>query len=213
MGQPEEPREDEQPEVVEPETPETVDAPADADAKPDVVDAEVVEAAEVVELPTPLEVAEKKRAEAEARLRTVSKAYTDLQNEMAAFRDRMETRSNMAAERQAFSTVSAFLEPVENLKRSMASPGDDVASLVNGLGMVHRQFLDALTKLGLEEVPGEGAKFDPNLHEALAVTPVADPEQDGKVLMVHQGGYSVKGKVLRAAQVVIGKLEEPTAEA
>jgi molecular chaperone GrpE len=68
-------------------------------------------------------------------------------------------------------------------------------------------------RLGLEEVPGEGADFDPNLHEALAVTPVAEQEQDGKVLMVHTAGYAVKGKVLQAAQVVIGKYQEAAGEA
>ena len=79
--------------------------------------------------------------------------------------------------------------------------------------MVLHQFEEALKKLGMEEVPGVGTPFNPNLHEALALSPVTDPEQDGKVLMVHADGYTVNGKVLQAAQVVVGKYQEPAGEA
>ena len=42
---------------------------------------------------------------------------------------------------------------------------------------------------------------------------MADASQDGKVLMVHADGYTVNGKVLQAAQVVVGKYQEPAGEA
>ncbi len=150
------------------------------------------------------------REEAQARLRTVSKAYSDLQHEMKAFRERMEARSKLDSELQAFQLAKTFFDPVMNLKRSLQS-GAEGEALVEGLRMVHHQFMVALEKLGLEEVPGEGAPFDPNVHEALAIAPVTDPAQDNKVLVVHTTGYSVKGKVLQAAQVVIGKLQEEAA--
>ncbi|HHO54709.1 MAG TPA: nucleotide exchange factor GrpE [Deltaproteobacteria bacterium] len=174
------------------------------------------EEAEIVELLTP-EQARIRELEAElaelqeqsqassARLRTVSKAYTDLQAEMKSYRERLESRAKLDRELASFSMAKAFFDPVMNLKRSMqtAPEGDD--PFVDGLKMVHHQFMEALNKLGLEEVPGEGSVFDPNVHEALAVTPVDDPAQDGRVLTVYTAGYSVKGKVLQAAQVVIGK--------
>ena len=150
------------------------------------------------------------REEAQARLRTVSKAYTDLQHEMKAFRERLEARTKLDSELQAFQLAKTFFDPVMNLKRSLqAGAAED--PFVQGLEMVHHQFMAALEKLGLEEVPGEGAEFDPNVHEALAITPVSDPELDNKVLVVHTTGYSVKGKVLQAAQVVIGKLQQEEA--
>lgn len=177
-----------------------------ASEAPDVVEAEVVE-------PEPEPSAEDKlRSQLEAtqaRLRAVSKAYTDLQGEMAAFRERTEHLGKMKAERASFDAVAAFFEPVQNLRRSMDAGSEDLDSLRQGVQMVLHQFTEALRKLGLEEVPAEGADFNPNMHEALAVTPVTDPAQDGKVLMVHQGGYAVNGKVLQAAQVVIGKYEAP----
>ncbi|MCB9685695.1 MAG: nucleotide exchange factor GrpE [Alphaproteobacteria bacterium] len=203
-----------------PETAEAATSEAAAEApQPEVVAEEVVEPtapAEDPELVAAREDAAKARADLEAaqgRLRAVSKAYTDLQSEMSAFKQRMEARARQDSELQAFDQVRAFFDPVMNLKRSLAATGEDVHALVDGLKIVHHQFMDALTRLGLEEVPGEGAVFDPQVHEALAVSPVADQEQDGKVLIVHTTGYTVKGKVLQAAQVVIGKYTETAGEA
>ncbi len=169
--------------------------------------------AEVIELVDPQAALKDELGQAQARLRTVSKAYTDLQSEMKSFRERMTARSKGQSELQMFQMARTFFDPVMNLRRSLNQPGDDLAVLLDGLRMVQKQFMDAMTQLGLEEIPGEGAVFDPNLHEALAVTPVSDSDQDGKVLMVHTVGYRVNGKVLQAAQVVIGKHEETVGEA
>jgi len=163
--------------------------------------------------PDPLAELQGKYDETQARLRTVSKAYRELQAEMKAFRERMEARSKVESEQRAFDQARRFFDPVMNLKRSLAQPGDDMAALLSGLQMVQRQFMDAMEKLGLEEVPGEGSDFDPKVHEALAVTPVTDADQDNKVLMVHTAGFTVKGKVLQAAQVVIGKHQADAGEA
>ena len=66
-----------------------------------------------------------------------------------------------------------------------------------------------LDDLGLSEVPGEGAVFNPAYHEALAMSPVPDADLDGRVIMVHNAGYMVNGKVLQAAQVIVGQYTAP----
>lgn len=185
---------------------------------------EEVEATEAAEEPAAAEVdpAQEEIArlgatlsDTQARLRAVSKAYTDLQGEMHAFRERMEARARGQQEQRAFQVVKAFFDPVQNLRRSL-SAGGDVESLHEGLRMVQKQFDQAFENLGLEETPGVGAPFDPNYHEALAAMPVGDASQDGRVLMVHITGYMVNGKALQAGQVVVGKYtppEPPPAEA
>jgi len=178
----------------------------------DAVEPEGSEAADVTELPQTPEVAvvpADPLAEAQARLRTVSKAYKDLQEEMNSFRVRMDARAKVKAERQAFDTVRAFFEPVQNLARSLEGSSDDVAALMEGLQLVHHQFDEALKGLGLEPIPGVGSPFDPMLHEALALQPVEDAAEDGVVLLVHAPGFMVRGKLLQAAQVVVGKFQEP----
>jgi molecular chaperone GrpE len=168
---------------------------------------------ELVALRTSIETAKRDVEQAQTRLRTVSKAYTDLQHEMKAFKERMEARAKLDTELQAYEQVRRFFDPVMNLKRSIANPGEDIGKLLEGLRMVNSQFMEALAKLGLEEIPGEGASFDPNIHEALAITPVDDPAKDGKVLVVHTAGYAVRGRVLQPAQVVIGKYQDAAGEA
>jgi molecular chaperone GrpE len=168
---------------------------------------------ELVALREAAAAAKREFEQSQARLRAVSKAYTELQAEMKSFKERMEQRAKQDSELLAYDQVRAFFDPVMNLKRSLATSSNDLPSLLQGLQMVQTQFMDALGKLGLAEVQGVGSNFDPSVHEALAVQPVSDKEQDGKVLAVHTTGYTVNGRVLQAAQVVIGKYTEVSGEA
>ncbi|MCO4743280.1 MAG: nucleotide exchange factor GrpE [Proteobacteria bacterium] len=207
------------------ETPEVVEETVESGPESTTGDTEAVEA-EVIELVPELTADElarqeaeralqaerTRREEAEGRLRAVSKAYTDLQAEMEEFKKRMEARSRLQVQSKAAETMRAFFEPIQNLGRA-AEAGGDAETLTQGLQMVSKQFHETMTKLGLAEVPGVGAPFNPELHEALALAPVTDAAQDGLILMVHRTGYALGSQVIQPAQVVIGKHEAPTAEA
>lgn len=183
----------------EPETPEDATAP-------EVMEPELVEAPQDLR-DVELAALSKRLADTEARLRAVSKAYTDQKNEMASFRDRVEAQERLRLQRREFEVAQNFLDPVQNLKRSVEAGIVEPGSFLDGIRMIHGQFSEAMAKLGLEPVPGVGAPFDPTMHEALAVAPVASEAQDGVVLIVHVEGFMVRGKVLQAAKVVIGKFE------
>ena len=79
--------------------------------------------------------------------------------------------------------------------------------------MVYHQFLDSLKRLGLEEVPGVGSRFDPSVHEAIATAPVTDPGADNSVVNVFSAGYRIGSRLIRPARVVIGSYSAPVAEA
>lgn len=149
-----------------------------------------------------------------ARLRTVSRAFQDQREEMAAFRTRTEERQKVEASHRAVEVVRTFFDPVMNLKRSLDAEGD-LDSLREGVQMVHRQFMDALERLGLERAPAEGARFDPAIHEAIGVVPVDDPSLDGVVIAAHTEGWVVQHRAVEAAKVTVGKHipVEPTPEA
>lgn len=148
---------------------------------------------------------EQQLQDAMGRLRAVSKAFTEQKDEMTAFRERTEAASRLARERREFEVVKAFFDPVQNLKRSIDAGVTDAEAFLSGIRMILHQFSDGLQRLGLEPIPGVGAPFDPKLHEALAVMPVPEAAQDGRVMFVHVDGYMVGGKPIQAAQVVIGK--------
>ncbi|MEE2749993.1 MAG: nucleotide exchange factor GrpE [Myxococcota bacterium] len=151
----------------------------------------------------------------EARLKTVSAAYVRLQKEMTEMKERVERQRAVEKGLMKGDVVRSLFEPLQNLRRSVgAFGGADVdPHLVNGLDMVVREFMSAFEGLGLEEVPGVGSRFDPELHEALTVMPVADPELDGKIVEVFSAGYRIGKSLLAPAKVVIGKFEEPVGDA
>lgn len=151
----------------------------------------------------------------EARLRTVSAAYRNQQDEIKNIRDRLERQAVVDSERRRGEVVATLFEPAQNLRRSIKAVRDAHVSedLVAGLDMTMHQFMEAFHKLGLEEVPGKGAKFDPNLHEAIHAAPVDDPALDGVVLDVFSAGYRIGNRLILPARVIIGQKQEPAGEA
>ena len=191
------------------------DTPADASGLHLVDDPDA--GAETVELspPTREEELETQLSELQARLRAVSAAYQQQQEEMDAARARLERQAALKEEMRRGEVVVALFDPVQNLKRSVdaASKGASMDDTLKGLALVQAQFMVAFQKLGLEEVPGEGARFDPNLHEALTTIPVTDPAMDDVVVEVFSAGFRIGSRLIAPARVVVGRLVEAAPEA
>jgi molecular chaperone GrpE len=98
-----------------------------------------------------------------------------------------------------------LLEVVDNLERALNHmPKSDDAShktLEQGLRMVLGQFKAALDKQGIQRISTETRDFDPNLHEAVAHENSEHPE--GKIAREESSGYTLHGRLLRPARVVI----------
>lgn len=96
-----------------------------------------------------------------------------------------------------------LLEVADNFDRAMAHAGTaDKESLLSGFAMIRDGLHKLLGKYEVKEMPGEGEKFDPNIHEALTVCPAPEKE-DGTILAVEQQGYYFKDHVLRPSKVVV----------
>jgi len=144
--------------------------------------------------------------ELQARLRAVSAAYRQLQEDVEATKERLNRQAEFQRELQRGETVAKMFDPVDNLTRSIDSVND--SDTKEGLKMVAHQFMTALSELGLEVLSPDGAPFDPNEHEALSVVPVTDPTQSDVVIEVFSAGYRVGSRLLKPARVVIGRFEE-----
>ncbi len=153
--------------------------------------------------------------ELQGRLRAVSAAYQKQQSEVAATRDRLKRQAAVQEELRRGEVVSGLFEPVENLRRSLeaAKKGASNDDTIQGLELVLKAFMDSFGKLGLEEVPGKGAAFDPNIHEALTTMPVADAALDQVVIEVFAAGYRIGSRLIRPAKVIVGAYQEPVGEA
>lgn len=147
------------------------------------------------------------RDEALTKWREVSKGYTGLRDEMDSFRVRQQQRADAVLHAKLGDLLKAVFVPVQSLRRAVENPGQDAAVFGQGVAMVLEQFLAVLRDNGFREIPGVGAPFDAELHEPLALVPVQDPAQDGMILAVQDTGYVLGDKVLRVAQVIVGKYE------
>ncbi len=96
-----------------------------------------------------------------------------------------------------------LLQVVDNLERAVEHmPAGTDANFAKGIEMVIQQFRSTLQKQGVEAVPTTQASFDPNLHEAVGQEPSQDHPQ-GTILKEHLKGYTLHGRLLRPARVVI----------
>lgn len=81
---------------------------------------------------------------------------------------------------------------------------EEAIAMKEGIELTSKMLVDILKKNGLEELNPKGEKFDPNIHEAMAMVP--NPElEDNIIFDVFQKGYMLNGRVVRAAKVVIVK--------
>ena len=104
--------------------------------------------------------------------------------------------------------LGGLLEVVDNLDRTVEAISNDedekIKNIYSGIEMVRTQFLSVLKSNGLEQVQAIGEVFDPNFHEAMAQQP-APEKQDQEIIQVYQNGYTLNGRLLRPAKVVIAK--------
>ena len=117
------------------------------------------------------------------------------------FRKRNARENATLAERANERLVKELIPILDDLGRALEAAAEhEEAKLEDGVRLVHRSLGDLLRKEGLAEIATEG-KFDPHVHEALLSQP-SDAEE-GSVIEVVQKGYTLGGKVIRPARVVV----------
>ncbi len=90
-----------------------------------------------------------------------------------------------------------------------AADNANVEALLAGKEATLKLLATTLERFGIEELDPEGEPFDPELHEAMTMQPSEDMEP-GSVLQVIQKGYSLNGRLLRPAMVVVAAEPAPT---
>ena len=83
---------------------------------------------------------------------------------------------------------------------------DELSKFLDGFKLIYSHLTETLKKFGVEEIETVGKQFDPNVHEALMTK--QDPSKPNEeILECLLKGYTLKGKVIRAAKVVVNKLD------
>ena len=132
------------------------------------------------------------------------------QAEFENFRHRIDRERAETQQRARVEILLELLPVVDNLERAMSSfqaTGADAESLKHGIELIHKQFKDALTKLGLQPVEAVGQDFDPHLHEAVTMEPT-DEHKENTVIEEFQRGYKLGDRLLRPAKVKVAASPE-----
>jgi molecular chaperone GrpE len=91
----------------------------------------------------------------------------------------------------------------DTLEMGLASADNaTVESLIEGKNATLKLLMTAMSQFGIEEIDPAGEPFDPQFHEAISVQP-SDDVEPGSVMTVVQKGYSLNGRLLRPAMVIV----------
>ncbi len=154
--------------------------------------------------------AEDQLSETEELQEQVSKANDQvlrIQAEMQNVRRRAE-RDVENAHKYALDKFTADLLPVvDNLERALSTidAADEAQKAVNtGLELTLKTFVDVHARFNIEAVDPAGQPFDADLHQAVSMVPNPDLEPN-TVMDVFQKGYTLNGRLVRPAMVVVSK--------
>ena len=169
-----------------PEREETV-ADAESDLPPEPMAEQVDEGAELAKAKDQL-------------LRTVA----EMENVRRRAQRDVENAHKFAVEK----LLSDLLPVVDSLEKAeeAAQSTDNAASMAEGIGLSLKLFVGILEKAGVVMIDPFGEPFDPQLHEAMAMVPNPDTEPN-TVMDVMQRGYTLNGRLVRAAKVIVVKGE------
>ncbi len=98
--------------------------------------------------------------------------------------------------------VKQFLPVLDNFERAVAYNDKEKISIIEGIEMILKMFRDVLQKIGVEEIPSVGEKFDPNYHNA--IMHIEDESLEENIIVdVMLKGYKYKDKILRHSMVKV----------
>ena len=132
--------------------------------------------------------------------------YIRLMAEFDNFRRRTSQEKlelvNVAAE----DTIKGLLPVLDDCERAMEalSKSDDNPAAKEGTELIYSKLTGYLQSKGLSKIEALGTEFNTDLHEAVAQFPVQEEDKKGRVYDVVQTGYTLNGKVVRFAKVVVG---------
>jgi molecular chaperone GrpE len=142
---------------------------------------------------------EKLRAERDSLVDRLARMQAEFDN----------ARKRAAKEQQDFrdyalvDTIKTIIPVLDSFDRALQT-SPEKSEFHAGVELIHRQLVDALTKLGVKPISAKGEQFDPRYHEAIEMVDTHDAD-DQQVLEELQRGYRLKDRLLRPAMVKVAR--------
>ena len=149
---------------------------------------------------------EKKVEELENKIAKDKDDYIRLMAEFDNYRRRTSQEKLELVSVASMDTIKGLLPVLDDCERAMTvlKESNDSEAAKEGTELIYQKLLGYLQSKGLAVIEAAGKDFDTDLHEAVAQFPVPEEEKKGKVFDVVQTGYTLNGKVIRFAKVVVG---------
>lgn len=140
------------------------------------------------------------KQEAAANYDRYTRAVADLEN----FRKRTLREKEELRQFAASGLMEDVIPILDNLSLGLAAARQqtEVKGIVDGVGLVLEQFKSTLGRHGLKEINPGGQRFDPNFHECISHQPSAEVGEE-HVMQVVRPGYTLNGRLLRPASVIV----------
>lgn len=153
----------------------------------------------------PMEPADSEAKRLRDQLEEAREQHLRLAAEFDNFRKRISRERVELTDRAQAAFVVKMLEVLDDLDRLVAAESAALSgeALHDALLLIDRKLRKELESAGLESINPDGEPFDPGQHEAVAVLPAADPEQDHHVASTFQTGYRFRGTLIRPARVQV----------
>ena len=149
---------------------------------------------------------EKQVEELEAKVAKDKDDYIRLMAEFDNFRRRTSQEKLELISSASADTIKGLLPVLDDCERALnvLRESNDSEAAKEGTELIYNKLMGYLKTKGLAVIEAMGQPFDTDVHEAVAQFPVQNEEQKGKVFDVVQTGYTLNGKVIRFAKVVVG---------
>ena len=149
---------------------------------------------------------EKKVEELEAKAAKDKDDYIRLMAEFDNYRRRTAQEKLEIVSMASVETIKGLLPVLDDCERALQvlKDSDDSDAAKEGTELIYNKLMTYLKSKGLAVIEALGQPFDTDVHEAVAQFPVQEDEKKGKVFDVVQTGYTLNGKVIRFAKVVVG---------
>ena len=153
-----------------------------------------------------IEELEKKVTELEEKVAKDKDDYIRLMAEFDNFRRRTSQEKLELVSMASTDTIKGLLPVLDDCERALKVllESNDSDAAKEGTELIFSKLMGYLKTKGLAVIEAMNQPFDTDLHEAVAQFPVQEEEQKGKVFDVVQTGYTLNGKVIRFAKVVVG---------
>ena len=149
---------------------------------------------------------EKKIAALEETIAKDKDDYLRLMAEFDNYRRRTSQEKLELVSMASTDTIKGLLPILDDCERALKVllESDDSDAAKEGTELIYSKLMTYLKSKGLAVIEAAGQPFDTDLHEAVAQFPVPEDDKKGKVFDVVQTGYTLNGKVIRFAKVVVG---------